>query len=65
MAEGERGSEQEVLELSLKEFTRKVTRERMFLAKDVAHVSVEAREGVYVQMCGNLRGNWDPEFVRI
>lgn len=43
MAEGEGGSEQEV-ELSLKEFTRKVKRERMFLAKDVAHVKVSRPE---------------------
>lgn len=46
MAEGERGSEQEVLELSLKEFTRKVTRERMFLVKDVALVKVLRPERV-------------------
>lgn len=43
MGEGERGSEQEMLELILKEFTRKVTRERMFLPKNVAHVKVSER----------------------
>lgn len=32
-SQGESRSKQEMLELSLKEFTRKVTRERMFLPK--------------------------------
>lgn len=39
--------------MSLKKFTGKVTRERMFLGKNAAHLSVKAREGMYVQeMCG-------------
>lgn len=46
--EGERGLEKGVLELSLKEFTRKVTRERMFLAKDVAHINMSKPERVYM-----------------
>ena len=45
---GKRGSERGVLELSRKESTRKVTRERMFLAKAVAQVKVSRPERLCV-----------------
>lgn len=42
------GSEQGMLELNLKEFTRKVPRERMFLAKDIAHVKMSRPERGFI-----------------
>lgn len=46
----EKGIEKGVLGLNLKEFTRKVTRERMFLAKYVALINMSRPERMcYVQ----------------
>lgn len=58
MGEGERGSEQEMLELSLKGVHQEGDKRKDVLAKKCSTCK-SVREGVYVQMCGKLKGNWD------